>query len=151
MTEQPYASPSTILVIDSLKNARDALTYTFTHDLKIPQERIHNADNNLEGLTRLRETKQVTTEAPLILITDHQPPKLDSITMLTQMNSESLLSADTYVIMLSSNTQIRGIQELIDQGIIRTHLPKPVDPDDLVRAIQGYEYDYFCRNPKASN
>lgn len=91
------------------------------------------AENGLAGLTLLNEATE-----RLIVVLDHQLPKLDGCDLLGLVaQDETLRDCHTYIFMTASPNRAQEHCEEVIDDLDAVILPKPFNIDELVAAVQA--------------
>lgn len=116
-----------ILYVEDETEAREALGKF----LKRRFGKIFTAVDGLDGLNVFKEQK------PDIVIVDLYMPYMDGIEMVKEIRK---ISKETHVIITSAVDDVEVILKSVDVGINK-YLLKPIDPDQLLEAINSFIHD----------
>ena len=120
----PDMEPLLVLLVDdndiNLKVGRDILQ-KYGHD-------IVTAQNGQEAVDAVKDAKFD------VILMDMQMPVMDGLEATREIKAMNAEAAKTPIIALTANS-LRGDDEICMQAGMADHVPKPFDPDDLIRTI----------------
>lgn len=114
-----------VLIVDDDDDTRELITYTLDRSGAIPIA-VNSARGAIQAILR--------SEFDL-LISDIGMPEMDGYTLMRQIRSLFLKNGVLPAIALSAYASELDQQQAISAGFSR-HLAKPIDPDELVKAIE---------------
>ena len=121
---QPEARRATILIVDDHVLNREFLITLLGYG----GHRLLEASNGLEGLRMVRK------ERPDLVISDILMPNMDGYEFVTKLHSDPA-TADLPVIFYTATYREREANQLAESCGVRWVLPKPSDPDVILRTV----------------
>ena len=115
-----------ILVVDDDPNNRLLLKSILSYD----RHTVVEADSGAAGLARVAE------EMPDLVIVDLNMPNVDGVTFVRTLRGNP--AHDAVKIALYTGTMLTAaIEDFLALYRVRTVIPKPSEPDDVLRLVRG--------------
>jgi CheY-like chemotaxis protein len=126
-SESPLLSDTRVLVVDDEPDIRDLVTFIL-QDYGVQVTAVASAQEALQSLSE---------SIPDILISDIGMPKIDGYMLIRQIRERSpQQGGQVRAIALTAYASEINQQQSLAAGF-QMHIPKPVDPDALVKALSS--------------
>ncbi|MDZ8106133.1 MAG: response regulator [Nostoc sp. DedQUE12a] len=125
--DTPFPSDTQILVVDDEPDIRDLVTFIL-QDYGVEVTAVASAQEALQALSE---------SIPDVLISDIGMPKTDGYMLMREVRKRSPQEGGHVpAIALTAYAGEINQQQALEAGF-QLHIPKPIDPDELVEAIVG--------------
>ncbi|MFN6559347.1 MAG: response regulator [Nostoc sp. ChiSLP01] len=125
--DTPFPSDTQVLIVDDEPDIRDLVTFIL-QDYGVEVTAVASAQEALQALSE---------SIPDVLISDIGMPKTDGYMLIREVRNRSPQEGGRVpAIALTAYAGEINQQQALEAGF-QLHIPKPIDPDELVEAIVG--------------
>lgn len=130
-----------ILVVDDEPLFCRVINQLFRKQIKSNEYEFYFANNGKEALNKLQSNPKID-----LLLTDIRMPEMDGLTLLNQINKESIAVKS---VVISAYTDVLNFRKAMKEGAF-DFLPKPVDLSELEKTIDRVLHEQNTRGSGGS-